>query len=45
MIGLTNNEEGKKILKAAKVTGFQKVSNSDYNKVREITKFALGEQY
>jgi len=45
MIELGNSKEGKKILKAAKVTGFQKATNSDYNKVREITKFALGEQY
>jgi len=31
------------VLKAAKVTNFHKATDADYNKVREIVKFALGE--
>ena len=43
MVSLKNSDEGKKILKAAKVTGFYEVSDADFAKVREITKFAIGE--
>jgi phosphonate transport system substrate-binding protein len=36
MIGLKDVEKGKEVLKAAKVTGFQAVSDADFAKVREI---------
>jgi len=45
MIQLKNSDQGKAILKAAKVTGFYAVTDADYAKVREITKFAVGEKY
>ncbi|MBN4079347.1 PhnD/SsuA/transferrin family substrate-binding protein, partial [Beggiatoa alba] len=45
MTGLASTDEGKAILKAAKVTGFYTVTDSDYAKVREITEYALGEKY
>lgn len=45
MVNLKNSEEGKAILKSAKVTGFYSVSDADFAKVREITKFAIGEEY
>ena len=45
MAGLKNSPEGKAILKAARVTGFHAASDADFAKVREITKFALGEEY
>jgi len=45
MVGLKANTEGQEILKAAKVTGFYPVSDSDFAKVREMTKFAVGEEY
>jgi phosphonate transport system substrate-binding protein len=45
MVGLKNSAQGKEILKTAKVTGFYAVSDNDFNKVREITKFAIGEDY
>ncbi len=45
MTGLKSSAEGKAILKAAKVTAFNAVSDSDYDKVREITRFAIGETY
>jgi len=45
MVGLKANTEGQEILKAAKVTGFYPVSDSDFAKVRELTKFAVGEEY
>jgi phosphonate transport system substrate-binding protein len=45
MAALINTDEGKKILKAAKVTSFHAASDADYAKVREITKFAIGEDY
>lgn len=32
------------VLKSAKVTGFFKVTDTDYNKVREITEYAIGEK-
>jgi phosphonate transport system substrate-binding protein len=45
MVELKNSEQGKAILKAAKVTGFYAVTDTDFAKVREITKFAIGEEY
>ena len=45
MTTLKDSEKGKAILKSAKVTGFNKVTDGDYNKVREITKYAIGQQY
>ena len=45
MVQLKNSDQGKAILKAAKVTGFYSVTDADYGKVREITKFAVGEEY
>lgn len=45
MIQLKNSDQGKAVLKSAKVTGFYAVSDADFAKVREITKFAIGEQY
>ena len=43
MTSLKDSADGKAILKAAKVTNFVKVSDADFAKVREITKYALGE--
>jgi ABC-type phosphate/phosphonate transport system substrate-binding protein len=45
MIELNDSEAGKAILKAALVEKFVSVSDKDYNKVREITKYATGEDY
>jgi len=45
MVGLNKTSEGLQILKSAKVTGFFAVSDNDFSKVREITKFAIGEDY
>ena len=45
MTSLKNSEEGRSILKAAKVTGFFAVTDKDYDEVRAITKFAVGETY
>ena len=45
MVGLKNSEKGKSVLKAARVTGFYPVTDADFAKVREITKFAIGEEY
>jgi phosphonate transport system substrate-binding protein len=45
MTSLKNSEEGRAILKAAKVTNFFAVTDKDYNKVRDMTKFAVGEEY
>lgn len=45
MVELKNSEKGKGVLKSAKVTGFYAVSDADFAKVREITKFAIGEEY
>lgn len=45
MTSLKNSEEGKAILKAAMVTDFFAVTDADYAKVREITKYAMGEDY
>ncbi len=43
MTSLKNSPKGKAILKAAYVTGFHKAKDADFSKVREIAKFALGE--
>ena len=45
MTSLKGTAEGSKILKAAHVTNFVKASDAEFNKVREITKFALNESY
>jgi len=45
MSDLNKTEAGKAILKDAKVTGFYPVTDNDFAKVREITKFATGESY
>ena len=45
MVNLKNTEQGKSVLKSAKVTGFYAVTDADFNKVREITRFAIGEEY
>lgn len=45
MTNLKNSEEGKKILAAAKVTGFYAVTDKDFKEVREIIKYALGKRY
>ncbi|MGD8567650.1 MAG: phosphate/phosphite/phosphonate ABC transporter substrate-binding protein [Gammaproteobacteria bacterium] len=45
MINLKKSPEGQAILKNAKVTAFYAVNDDDYAKVREITKFAIGEEY
>jgi len=43
MTSLKNSPDGKKILKSAKVTDYQVVTDADFAKVKEITKFAIGE--
>jgi len=43
MTSLKNSDDGKKILKSAKVTDYQVVTDADFAKVKEITKFAIGE--
>jgi len=43
MTGLSGSEAGKSVLKSAKVTGFQEVTDADFDKVREIVKFAIDE--
>lgn len=45
MIGLKNSKEGEEILKSANVTGFYSVSDKDFEQVRELTNFTLGEKY
>jgi len=45
MIDLVDTDSGRKILKKARVDSFVPVSDADFDKVREITKFAIGEQY
>ena len=44
MVGLKGSEEGNKILKAAHVTNFHKAVNTDFNIVREMTEYAIGEK-
>lgn len=45
MTGLDKTEQGAAILKAAKVTAFRPAVDSDFDKVREIVKATLGEDY
>ncbi|MBI3354160.1 MAG: phosphate/phosphite/phosphonate ABC transporter substrate-binding protein [Nitrospirae bacterium] len=45
MIGLKNDEEGKKILKEAEATAFVPATDKDYDLVRKIVKEALDEEY
>jgi len=45
MTGLEKTEEGAAVLKSAKVTAFRPAVDSDFNKVREIVKFSLAEDY
>ncbi len=45
MTHLKNSEQGKTILQSARVTGFNPVTDADYDKVREIVRYAIGEQY
>ncbi|MGD8939760.1 MAG: PhnD/SsuA/transferrin family substrate-binding protein [Gammaproteobacteria bacterium] len=45
MISLADDNAGKEILNAAKVEKFYAVTDADFNKVRQITKFAIGEEY
>lgn len=45
MIDLEQSEEGRGILKAARVTAFRKAEDGDFDKVREIVRFALAEEY
>lgn len=45
MIGLKNDEEGKKILKEAEATAFVTATDKDYEIVRKVVKEALGEEY
>jgi phosphonate transport system substrate-binding protein len=45
MTSLKNSAQGKAILKAAMVTDFFAVTDADYANVREITKYAIGEDY
>lgn len=43
MAGLKDTEEGKEILKAAKVSDFYPVNDVDFNKARQMVEFATGE--
>lgn len=43
MTTLQDSADGREVLKAAKVDSFFKVSDSDYDKAREIVQYALGE--
>ena len=45
MTTLANSESGRTVLKSAEVTSFYAVSDKDFDKVREITKYALGEDF
>lgn len=45
MTTLKSTEAGKAILKSAGVTDFYAVTDADYNDVRKITEFAIGEKY
>lgn len=45
MVDLVESEAGKAVLKAARVDKFIPVADSDYNSTRDITKFAIGEEY
>jgi len=43
MLTLTDSDKGKTVLDAAKVDKFSPANDSDFDKVREIVKYALGE--
>jgi phosphonate transport system substrate-binding protein len=45
MSGLEQSEEGREVLKSARVTAFRRAVDSDFDKVRGIVKFALNEEY
>ncbi len=45
MCSLKQYPAGQAILKSARVTDFFRVTDADFDKVREITRFALGETY
>lgn len=45
MVDLKESEQGRAVLKSARVTAFTAISDEDFGKVREIAAFALGEQY
>jgi len=45
MTSLKGTAEGDAILKSARVTNFHTAVDADFSKVREITKFAIGEEY
>ncbi len=45
MTGLHKTPAGRKVLKACKVDNFHAATDADFAKVREITKFVLGEDY
>lgn len=45
MTTLKDSDNGRAILKSARVTGFNPVTDKDYDKVREITQYALDENY
>ena len=45
MTGLEQAKGGPEILKSAKVTAFRSATDSDFDKVRQIVKFTLGEEY
>ncbi len=44
MVGLSQSEAGKAILKAAMVDGFYTVTDSDFNAIRQIIRQATGEE-
>ncbi len=45
MTSLKKSQSGMSILKAARVTNFYSVTDADYNEVRKITEYAVGERY
>ena len=45
MTRLNQSTQGKTILKACQVDSFRAATDTDFSKVREITKFVLGEDY
>lgn len=45
MTSMSGSAEGKKVLKAARVSNFHAAADTDFGKVREITEYALGEKY
>jgi ABC-type phosphate/phosphonate transport system substrate-binding protein len=45
MTSLKTTEQGRAILQSAEVTDFYAVSDKEFDQVRQITKFALGEEY